>query len=207
MSRPILLGFIGPLIALFGIALSISISPGFTWQDNPLSDLGNYFETDLGDHQLASAFTFNGGLILSGIFQLYFTWHFFRKLDDWPTKLVMIGFMVTCIAMSLVGVFSKNFGFLHQLSAVTYFLSIPITLAIAGIGWLRFSEIRWLAWNSLVFAVINFVVIFQSSWGVAVREIINALIITGWIWVVNYLYCKGKLANLTKKEVREPYQE
>ena len=207
MPRPVLMGFVGPLIALIGMDMSILVSPGFTWQDNPLSDLGNYFETDLGDNQLISAISFNSGLILSGIFQLYFAIHFFKNLDDWPTKVAMIGFMITCISESLVGVFSKNFGFLHQLSAVTFFLAIPITLAIAGIAWLRFSEIRWLAWNSLLFAVINVVVIFQSSWGVAVREIINALIVIGWMWVVNYLYYQGKLVNLLKKEVSEPHQK
>ncbi len=199
------MGFIGPFIALLGITVSILVSPGFTWEDNPLSDLGNYFETDLGDYQLVSAVAFNGGLIISGILQLYFAIYFFKKLDDRPTKVVMIGFMIICISESLVGVFSKNFGFLHQISAVTYFLAIPITLAIAGVAWVRFSTIRWLAWNSLLFAVINVVVIFQSTWGVAFREIINALIVTGWIWVVNYLYYQGKLENLMKKEVREPH--
>ncbi|MHA1577452.1 MAG: DUF998 domain-containing protein [Candidatus Thorarchaeota archaeon] len=199
MAKPSLVGFIGPLIGLIGIAVSILISPGFSWQDDPLSDLGSYFETDLGDYQLVSAISFNGGLILSGIFQFYFAFHFFKNLDDWPTKLAMTGFMVTCISLSLVGVFSKNFGFLHQISAVTYFLAIPITLAIAGMAWLRFSEIRWLAWNSLLFAVVNVVVIFQSSWGVAVREIINALIIIGWIWVIGFLYYKKKLTFITKQ--------
>jgi len=205
ISKTVLMGFIGPFIALLGITVSILVSPGFTWEDNPLSDLGNYFETDLGDYQLVSAVAFNGGLIISGILQLYFAIYFFKKLDDRPTKVVMIGFMIICISESLVGVFSKNFGFLHQISAVTYFLAIPITLAIAGVAWVRFSTIRWLAWNSLLFAVINVVVIFQSTWGVAFREIINALIVTGWIWVVNYLYYQGKLENLMKKEVREPH--
>ena len=205
MPRPVLIGFVGPFIALIGIALSILVSPGFTWEDNPLSDLGNYFETDLGDYQLVSAVAFNGGLIISGILQLYFAIHFFKNLEDWPTKIAIVGFMVICVSMSLVGVFSKNFGFLHQIAAVAYFLAIPITLAIAGIVWLRFSEIRWFAWNSLLFAVINVVVIVQSSWGVAVREIINALIVTGWIWVVNYLFYQGKLVNLMKKEVSEPH--
>lgn len=203
MPRPILLGFIGPLIGLIGIALSILISPGFTWQDNALSDLGSYFETDLGDYQLVSAISFNSGLIISGIFQLYFATHFFKNLDDWLTKLAMIGFMVTCVALSLVGVFSKNFGYLHQISAIAYFLAIPITLTIAGIAWLRFSEIRWFAWNSLLFAVTNIVVIFQSSWGVAVREISNGLIVIGWIWVINYLYYKGKLVVVLKKDLFE----
>lgn len=200
MPKPILIGFIGPLIGLIGIAISILISPGFSWQDNPLSDLGSYFGTDLGDYQLVSAVTFNGGLIISGFFQLYFAIHFFKNLEDWPTKVAMLGFMLTCISLSLIGVFSKNFGFLHQVSAITYFLAIPITLAIAGIGWLRFPKTRWLAWNSLLFAVINVVVIFQSWWGVAVREIINALIIIGWIWVVNYLYYKKKLTIITKQD-------
>ena len=70
MPKSNMRGFFAPLIALVAIALSIAISPGFSWFENALSDLGHYTRTDLGNFQLISAIVFNSGLVITGLLEL-----------------------------------------------------------------------------------------------------------------------------------------
>lgn len=196
IARPNLAGFLGALLGLISIPIAILLLPGFSWQSNPLSDLGSWFRTDLGNLQILSAGIFNGGLIIGGLLMLYFTVSLFRMLNDWPTKLAMIAFMTTCIFLVSVGVFSEDFPLPHVLAALGFFLSIPITLGIAGLAWLRFRELRLLAIFTLVLSVVSYLAIFQEWASIAIRELAEALIAIGWIWVVNYLHHTGRLSSI-----------
>ncbi len=199
IPRPNLAGFLGPLIGLISIPVAALLLPGFSWQSNPLSDLGSWFRTDLGDFQILSAVVFNGGLITGGLLLLYFTVSFFRMLNDWPTKMAMIAFMATCIFLASVGVFSEDFPLPHVLAALGFFLSIPIALGIAGLAWLRFRELRLLAILTLVLSVVSYLTIFQAWASTAIRELAEALIAIGWIWVVNYLHYTGRLSSIVSE--------
>ena len=55
IPKPNLAGFLGPLIGLISILVAVLLLPGFSWQSNPLSDLGSWFRTDLGNLQILSA--------------------------------------------------------------------------------------------------------------------------------------------------------
>ncbi len=191
IPKPNLAGFLGPLIALLSILVAVLLSPGFSWQSNPLSDLGSWFRTDLGNLQILSAVVFNGGLIVGGLLLLYFTVSFFRMLNDWPTKIAMIAFMAMCIFLTSVGVFSEDFPLPHVLAALGFFLSIPTALGLTGLSWLRFRELRLFAILMLAFSVVSFLTIFQAWASTAIRELAEALIAIGWIWVVNSLHYTG----------------
>ncbi|MGY5860797.1 MAG: DUF998 domain-containing protein [Candidatus Thorarchaeota archaeon] len=199
IPRPNLAGFLGPLIGLISIPIAVLLLPGFSWQSNPLSDLGSWFRTDLGNLQILSAVVFNGGLIVGGLLLLYFTVSFFRMLIDWPTKIAMIAFMATCVFLASVGVFSEDFPLPHVLAALGFFLSIPIALGIAGLAWLRFRELRLFAIFTLVLSVVSYLTIFQAWASIAIRELAEALIAIGWIWVVNYLHYTGRLSSIVHK--------
>ena len=199
IPRPNLAGFLGPLIGLISIPIAVLLLPGFSWQSNPLSDLGSWFRTDLGNLQILSAVVFNGGLIVGGLLLLYFTVSFFRMLIDWPTKIAMIAFMATCIFLASVGIFSEDFPLPHVLAALGFFLSIPIALGIAGLAWLRFRELRLFAIFTLVLSVVSYLTIFQAWASIAIRELAEALIAIGWIWVVNYLHYTGRLSSIVHK--------
>ncbi|MCK4279987.1 MAG: DUF998 domain-containing protein [Candidatus Thorarchaeota archaeon] len=199
IPKPNLAGFLGPLIALISILVAVLLSPGFSWQSNPLSDLGSWFRTDLGSFQILSAVAFNGGLIVGGLLLLYFTVSFFRMLNDWPTKIAMIAFMATSILLASVGVFSEDFPLPHILAALGFFLSIPIALGITGLAWLRFRELRLFAILMLASSVVSFLTIFQAWASTAIRELAEALIAIGWIWVVNYLHHTGRLSSIVSE--------
>lgn len=199
IARPNLAGFLGPLIALLSIPVAVLLLPRFSWQSNPLSDLGSWFRTDLGNLQILSAVIFNGSLIIGGLLLLYFTVSFFRMLNDWPTKIAMIAFMATCIFLTSVGVFSEDFPLPHVLAALGFFLSIPIALGIAGLAWLRFRELRLFAILTLVLSVVSYLTIFNAWASIAIRELAEALIAIGWIWIVNYLHHTGRLSSIVSK--------
>ncbi len=199
IPKPNLAGFLGPPIGLISIPIAVLLLPGFSWQSNPLSDLGSWFRTDLGDLQILSAVVFNGGLIIGGFLLLYFTVSFFRMLNDWPTKIAMIAFMATCIFLASVGVFSEDFPLPHVLAALGFFLSIPIALGLAGLAWLRFRELRLFAILTLVLSVVSYLTIFQAWASIAIREIAEALIAIGWIWIVNYLHHTGRFSSIVSE--------
>ncbi len=199
IPRPNLAGFLGPLIGLISIPVAILLLPGFSWQSNPLSDLGSWFRTDLGDLQILSAVVFNGGLIIGGLLLLYFTVSFFRMLNDWPTKIAMIAFMATCLFLVSVGIFSEDFPLPHVLAALGFFLSIPFALGIAGLAWLRFRELRLFAILTLVLSAVSYLTIFNAWSSIAIRELAEALIAIGWIWLVNYLHHTGRLSSIVNK--------
>jgi len=194
-----LAAFLGPLIGLLSIPIAVLLLPGFSWQSNPLSDLGSWYRTDLGDLQVLSAVIFNGGLIIGGLLLLYFTVSFFRMLNDWLTKIAMIAFMATCIFLASVGVFSEDFPLPHVLAALGFFLSIPIALGITGLAWLRFRELRLFAILTLILSVVSYLTIFNAWASIAIRELAEALIAIGWIWVVNYLHHTGRLSSIVSK--------
>ncbi len=142
---------------------------------------------------------FNGGLIIGGLLLLYFTVSFFRMLNDWPTKIAMIAFMATCIFLVSVGIFSEDFPLPHVLAALGFFLSIPIALGIAGLAWLRFRELRLFAILTLVLSAVSYLTIFNAWSSIAIRELAEALIAIGWIWLVNYLHHTGRLSSIVNK--------
>jgi len=196
------IGFFAPLIALSTIAIAILLSPGFDWFSNALSDLGHYTRTDLGPYKLLGAIVFNGGLIITGILMLLFTIWFLKWTEDTPTKIGIIPLVVSLGFLICIGIFSENFGELHYWVSVGFFLTFPFSMWFIGIGWLRFSNLRW-------FSVISIILPFISlyMWGdymlgtpiwsnVAIPEIVTALSAIAWLWMINMMQYQGKLEML-----------
>lgn len=195
MPRENQVGFLAPLIAMLCIAIATSILPNFDWSSNPLSDLGSWVRTDLGNLQILSAVLFNGGLIVTGVLIAYFTIWLIKQSNDLPTKIGLLPFVGTSLLLAGVGVFSEDFPIPHLLTALPFFLSIPIALGVVGLVWLRFSEMRISGVGSLLFSLLSILLIVQPwiDLSIAVFETLAALIATGWLWFVNYMQYSGKL--------------
>ncbi|MFX1263041.1 MAG: DUF998 domain-containing protein, partial [Promethearchaeota archaeon] len=108
-----LIGFIAPLIALACIALAIAISPSFDWVANALSDLGHYTRTDIGPNPLLRAIIFNSGLVTTGVLLFIITSFFIKQINDWPTRIAMLPFLMACCFLTAIGIFSENFNPIH----------------------------------------------------------------------------------------------
>ncbi|RLI54753.1 MAG: hypothetical protein DRP09_11995 [Candidatus Thorarchaeota archaeon] len=205
MPRETRIGFLGPAIALITISLAILLSPGFTWPGNALSDLGHYTRTDLGPYKLLGAIVFNGGLILTGLTMLYFVFSTMKKTTDMPTKIGLVPIFISLLFLIGIGVFSENFGDIHFIVSVGFFLTFPFSMWIVGISWLRFPRLRLFAIISLLLPFISVQVwwmhfVGNPYWtGAAIPEIITAMSAILWVWAFNYLHYRGALEGIVSQ--------
>jgi len=201
MSRPAMIGFFGPFIALACIIVAILLSPGFDWFVNALSDLGHYTRTDLGPYKLIGAIIFNSGLILTGLLMLYYTLWLLRRSTDTATKIGILPLVIALCFLVCIGIFSENFGDLHYWVSVGFFLTFPFSMWLIGLGWLRFARLRWFCVLSLI---IPFLSVFMwadylngtSIWQQAIPEIITAFSAIIWLWIINLLHYQGRLEGI-----------
>jgi hypothetical membrane protein len=194
------IGFIGSLVSYVCIAICTLILPNFDWAVNPLSDLGSWYRTDLGNLQILSAILFNGGLIVAGLLNAYFTIWLIRKSTDLPTKIGLVFFVGTSILLTGIGVFSEDFGAIHSITAISFFLSIPIACAIIGLVWVRLKETRSIGGLSILLALLALLIIFQPwvELSIAVLETLAGLVSAVWIWFVDYMDLKNKFSSIQK---------
>ncbi|MBD3406526.1 MAG: DUF998 domain-containing protein [Candidatus Lokiarchaeota archaeon] len=200
LPRYALIGYFAPLIALLGIITAIALSPNFLWTDNALSDLGHYTRTDLGGPQLVVAIIFNGSLITTAILVMYAVFRLFREFNDQLTKIALGLFFIATIFLMSIGIFSENFGYLHFIVSVGFFLSFPWTMWIIAIRWIKSPSLRMV---SVLFIFMPFISILLwltplptevFGWtGVAIPEISTALTAIIWLWIFIYYKESGKL--------------
>jgi len=200
VPRGNLIGFIGPLVSFVCILISTAISPGFDWFDNPLSDLGSWFRTDLGELQLVSAVLFNSGLIITGLMILYFIIWLVKQIGDTPSKVALLFFAGSAILLAGIGIFSEDFPLGHIWTAVPFFFSIPIALALTGVVWVRLSEMRVLGSIAIILSLTSLLIMFQPwiDLSIAVFEILESLVAMGWLWSISYMHYTGRLLPILK---------
>lgn len=193
------------MISFITIAASIAILPGFSWADNPLSDLGSWFRTDLGELQVVSAILFNGGLIITGFMVLYFIIWLIKQIGDTPSKVALSIFACTAILLAGIGIFSEDYHLGHILTAVPFFLSIPLALGVVGVVWIRLSEMRILGIISIILSATSLLILFQLgvTMSTAVVEILEAIVVMGWVWLVSYSHYSGRLSSILSTEVAQ----
>ncbi len=192
------IGFIGPLVINVCIIICTAILPNFDWTVNPLSDMGSWYRTDLGNLQLLSAILFNGGLIITGLLCAYFTIWLIRKFTDRLTKFGLAFFVVTSLLMVGVGIFSEDFSVPHGLTAISFFLSIPIACAAIGLVWLRLKETRSIGVVAVFLSFLSLLIMFQPwiEFPIAVLETLVSLVALAWTWFVDYMDLKSKFVSI-----------
>jgi len=192
------IGFIGPLVINVCIVICTAILPNFDWANNPLSDMGSWYRTDLGELQIVSAILFNGGLIVTGILCAYFTIWLMRKFTDRLSKFGLAFFVVTSLLMIGIGIFSEDFSLPHGVTAISFFLSIPIACAVIGLVWLRLKETRTIGGVAIFLAFLSLLFMFQPwiDFSIAVLETLVSLVALTWIWFVDYMYLMNKFESI-----------
>ncbi|TFF91852.1 DUF998 domain-containing protein [Candidatus Thorarchaeota archaeon] len=183
-ERMLLLGILGPVVALVCIAVAIPLSPWFTWSGNALSDLGNY------DNGLLVAALFNAGLVISGLSSFLFTLWFLANSKTLPTRIGMLLFAISEVFLILIGVFSENAGSIHFLVSVGFFATFPFAMWIVSIDFLRFHELRLFSVPPLLFPFASLYLWYitftgTAPWsGVAIPEIVTALTAILWLYFI-----------------------
>ena len=163
------IGIFGATVAYLFIAVSIAVSPWFNFYDNALSDLGN---TALHG---STAWIFNTGLILSGLFEASFAILISRQRPSWKYLIWTVPLSVAGVDLAMVGFFPENAGRIHLLVSVILFASMSITMFI-------YSYVSWTLGTpvigavALTFGMASAIVWFvQWPWkGVAIQETLTS---------------------------------
>ncbi|MFW9806180.1 MAG: DUF998 domain-containing protein [Candidatus Thorarchaeota archaeon] len=196
---PGILGVLGPFVALVSIAVAILLSPWFKWEENALSDLGNY------DRGIPAAIVFNIGLVLTGVLLLIFTLYFIRTITDLPTKIGSLPFIIALFFLIAIGVFSENAGVIHFYVSVGFFASFPFAMWFVGLALLRFRKFWWFSLISILLPFFSIYMwtsyygdLFPFWTGNAIPEITTALTGIGWLWIIWLLYDRSDLSVITE---------
>lgn len=192
MLRKNLLGFLGPLIGMVSVLVSILTAPSFDWASNALSDLGNWFRVDIGPNPILRASIFNIGLIAGGLIIVFFTYLMIRKLRDTPTRVALLSFAASGIFLAGVGVFSENIPAGHVVAALGFFFTIPISMFLIGLAWIRIRAIRVYA-ICLILLGAGSLLLFQPWAPIAVWEYTMSIMASVGIWFVDFLDLRGRL--------------
>ncbi len=192
VQRRNLLGFLGPLIGMVSVLVSILTAPSFDWASNALSDLGNWFREDIGPYAILRASIFNIGLIVGGVIIVYFSYLMIRELRDTPTRVALLSFVASGIFLAGVGVFTENIPAGHVIAALGFFLTIPISMFLIGLAWIRIRAIRLYA-TCLILLGAGSLLLFQPWTSIAVWEYTMSIIASIGIWFVNFLDLKAQL--------------
>lgn len=192
MQRRNLFGFLGPLIGMVSVLVSILAAPGFDWSSNALSDLGNWFREDVGSYPVLRAAIFNGGLVVGGVMIVCFVYLMVRELRDTPTRAALLSFAASGIFLAGVGVFNENIPAGHVIAALGFFFTIPISMFLIGLVWIRIRAIRVYGICLLLLAA-GSLLLFQPWTSIAVWEYTMSIIASIGIWFVDFLDLRGQL--------------
>jgi hypothetical membrane protein len=175
-----LIGIIAPIFGLSAVVASTFLWEDFSWSSNALSDIGVSPAADI----------FNYSLILVGILNFVFTIGFVKAYAK--DTLFYIGGTILVLgggSLSLVGIFTEDYGALHSYVSLGYFVLFPIAMIIAGIAF-RKMNMQTKGYTSILVGITALFVIISAiilrwhkllSLGFAVPEILESIIIAVWI--------------------------
>jgi hypothetical membrane protein len=163
-----LFGVLGPILVYVSIAVSLVLSPQFSWESNALSDLGHAVDSNVAP-------IFNLGLLLAGFFMMIYAATVFKK----HAKYSSFCLLVSTFLVQLLAAFNEVYGSLHYAVAVPHFVMLSLT-----------SIVYTVEKRSAV-ALITFLIVF-GSWtlyglnifniGIAVPEAISKIVVS-WIMI------------------------
>jgi hypothetical membrane protein len=168
------------LTAGTSIAISIALSPWFSFTESALSDLGNLTLNP------ATSGIFNAGLILSGLLVASASILAAHSWTNWANLSWLSPLGVAGLDLALVGFFPENTGRIHLWVSIVFFAVISITMLI-------YSYVSWPlgapAIGALALAFgISSPIIWFAPWpwrGVAIQEAATSAMAAIWFILVS----------------------
>lgn len=169
------LAIIGPIYALGSIALSIMLSPWFTWRNNAISDLGV--------HDVAPIF--NTSLIACGIMCAIFAVSAILRLKNRLGKIGMTMMFLASISLVGIGVFTEDYSPHHFIFSVAFFVLLLLAALVLGPYFLLKRKTRFLATAGICVLILGLFGWYYEAtvgWGtnVAIPEALT--FVPGAIW-------------------------
>ncbi|MEM2890245.1 MAG: DUF998 domain-containing protein [Candidatus Hadarchaeum sp.] len=174
-------GIAAPVVALLFIFSAISLSPWFSWTANALSDLG------VGE----AALVFNSGLVLGGFLATVFAAIMLSIYQDRIRRVGGLVFLLGTISLIGIGIFSEAAGRIHFYFSVAFFVLVPISFWILGIGILRSGHKNW-GVLTVVLGVVGALPWVYHWTAVAIPELLSALCFTAWSLVQGARFYLGR---------------
>lgn len=174
-------GVVAVVVTIGSILVATAVAPGFSWRSNALSNLG-VTSTDVGTS--LTVVLFNGGLLAGGLVGVAFGYALYRAATT-RAEYVVIGLLATTLSlMALVGVFPQGTA-PHFPVAAGFYLLISISLWADALARLRAGSRAWTV-LSAVAGTANIAtwiawIAAGTPWGLAVPEMIGALVFGGWV--------------------------
>ena len=167
-----LCGLLTPLVAFSAIAISIALSPWFSWARNALSDLG----------ALNSPVwpIFNTGLVMAGLLASRFSYGILRGAEGGLEKAGSVLLLAGSVSLALIGLLPEDTGLPHFLVSVAFFFLTPLGFLILGLRDLRGPNRAYSA-LMVIFSLASLTTwaswaCFRPPVGIAVPELIAALL-------------------------------
>ena len=175
-----LCGVFGPLLVYASIALSLVLSPWFSWKSNALSDLGHAVNSNV-------ASIFNLGLLLAGFIMMIYALTVFQK----HAKYSSFCLLVSTFLVQLLAAFNEVYGSLHYVVAVPHFVMLSLTSIVytvekrSTVALVTFIIVMfsWLVYGLSIFNI-----------GIAVPETVSKLVLA-WIMYSAIKIYFGKESN------------
>jgi len=175
-----LVGIIAPIFGLSAVIASTFLWEDFSWSSNALSDIGVSPAADV----------FNYSLIIVGILNFIFSIGFVKA---YPKNALFYWGGIILISgggsLSLVGVFTEDYGALHGYVSLGYFVLFPIAMILVGVAFRRMN-MQTRGYMSILTGITALFVILSAiilGWhkllnlGFAVPEILESIVIAAWI--------------------------
>lgn len=161
-----LFGVFGPILVYVSIALSLALSPTFSWETNMLSDLGHAANSN-------TAPIFNFGLLLAGFFMMVYALTVFKR----HAKYSSLCLLVSTFFVQLLAAFNETYGPLHYAVAVPHFVMLSLTSIVYTVE--KRSAVALTTFSIVMFVWLLYALnIFDI--GVAVPETVSKLVLA-WI--------------------------
>ncbi|MGD9131132.1 MAG: hypothetical protein PVH73_06115 [Candidatus Bathyarchaeota archaeon] len=161
-----LFGVFGPLMVYGSIALSLVLSPWFSWESNMLSDLGHAVTSD-------AASIFNLGMLLAGFLIMIYSLTVFKK----HAKYSSLCLLVSTFLVQLLATFNEVYGSLHYAAAVPHFVMLSFTSIVYTVE--KRSAVALLTFIIVMFSWLLYALNIFSI-GIAVPETVSKLVLA-WI--------------------------
>jgi hypothetical membrane protein len=160
-------GLAGPLVAFFFIALSIGLSPGFSWQENALSDLGHATRSSVAPW-------FNFGLFFAGFLVVVYA----VTVLAVHARFASYGLLASAVLLQLVAVFDEVYGGLHFFVSVLFFISFGLASLVFAV-----EKRSFVALVAFVIGLCSWAFYFAGLYGggIAIPEAISSAAAVSWV--------------------------
>lgn len=166
-------GVAAVIVALVSILGATALAPNFDWLGSALSDMGTV---------PASAWLFNGGLVVGGLLGIPYAWMLWTVAADALSRLRAGCFLAAVLCLAGIGLFPSGTA-LHFPAAVGFYLAATLTMLVDGAARVRLGRGKlaaafgagtigvwpvWLVWLPL-------------GSGIAVPEFVGAVLFGLWV--------------------------